>query len=240
MADASCATVVQPDHEVQAAEHVSGNLMQDYNETAVLGLAVKGKAMVNVSEVDHRLKLQLDAAQKVFTTLESFCENLRVCALMTIIKDGVKRSGAEGQAWTIANNLLVATENNNIATGTPMSITIVTRAIELAQRHLEQSQVYEDAVEEINTPAAAAALPVASKKKLKRVRVEEPVSNSDQIKELQEEIAVRQRTLSALMRPECTSQKAGAGRGGRGYGWGKGPAQGGHSGTWGPQTSTGR
>eukprot|EP00961_Rhodomonas_salina_P031647 426418-Rhodomonas_salina.1 len=26
-----------------ATEHVSGNLMQDYNETAALGLAVKGK-----------------------------------------------------------------------------------------------------------------------------------------------------------------------------------------------------
>eukprot|EP00961_Rhodomonas_salina_P020617 277388-Rhodomonas_salina.1 len=96
-----------------AAEHVSGNLMQDYNETAVLGLAVKGKAM-------------LEAAQKVFTQLESFCKNMCVCSLMTIIKDGVKRPGAEGQAWTIANNLLMATENTNIATGTPMSIAMVT------------------------------------------------------------------------------------------------------------------
>eukprot|EP00961_Rhodomonas_salina_P119628 1609787-Rhodomonas_salina.1 len=159
---------------------------------------------------------------------------------MTIIKDGVKQPGAEGQAWTIANNLLVATENTNIATGTPMLITMVTLAIELVQLHLEQSPVHEDTVEEIHTPAAAVALPVASKKKPKRVRVEEPVSTSDQIEELQEEIAVRQRTLSALSRPECTSQEGGAGLGGQGYGWGKGPAQGGRIGTQGPPTSTGR
>eukprot|EP00961_Rhodomonas_salina_P148233 1995635-Rhodomonas_salina.1 len=47
-----------------AAEHVSGNLMQDYNDTAALGLASKGKAMINISEVDCRITEQLDAALK--------------------------------------------------------------------------------------------------------------------------------------------------------------------------------
>eukprot|EP00961_Rhodomonas_salina_P200950 2710886-Rhodomonas_salina.1 len=109
-----------------AVEHVSGNLMQDYNDTAALGLASKGKAMINISEVDSRITEQLDAVQKVFTTLESFCENMCVCCtMMKLIKDGLKRPGTEGQEWTIANNLLVVTENQNISTGTPMSINMV-------------------------------------------------------------------------------------------------------------------
>eukprot|EP00961_Rhodomonas_salina_P226625 3064243-Rhodomonas_salina.1 len=70
-----------------AEEHVSGNLMQDYNDTAALRLASKGKAMINISEVDRRITEQLDAARKVFTTLESFCENMCVCAMMKLIKD---------------------------------------------------------------------------------------------------------------------------------------------------------
>eukprot|EP00961_Rhodomonas_salina_P284092 3839790-Rhodomonas_salina.1 len=71
--------------------------MQDYNDTAALGLASKGKAMINISEVDSRITEQLDAARKVFTMLESFCENMPVCVMMKLIKDGLKRPGTEGQ-----------------------------------------------------------------------------------------------------------------------------------------------
>eukprot|EP00961_Rhodomonas_salina_P027593 372917-Rhodomonas_salina.2 len=154
-----------------AAEHVSGNLMQDYNDTAALRLASKGKAMINIS------------------------------------KDGLKRPGTEGQAWTITNNLLVATENQNISTGTPMSINMVLKAIELAQCHLEQSLMADEG--EIEDISSAAVLAAAKKPKAKRARVEdvdEGELSAAQIEELQNEISELQCTLRAATSTDSTTQ----------------------------------
>eukprot|EP00961_Rhodomonas_salina_P105053 1414732-Rhodomonas_salina.1 len=148
--------------------------------------------MINISEVDSRITEQLDAARKVFMTLESFCENMCMCAMMKLIKDGLKRPGTEGQAraWTIANNLLVATENQNISTGTPMSINMVLKAIELAQCHLEQSPMADEGdIEEISS---VAVLATAKKPKVKRACIEdvdEGELSAAQIKELQNKIS---------------------------------------------------
>eukprot|EP00961_Rhodomonas_salina_P010620 142752-Rhodomonas_salina.1 len=84
--------------------------MDDYWATTSLGMRTAGRKQINIGEVDRRLKLQLDSAKKVFTTLEAWTEQMRVCALTKIIRDGCKREGAEGEAWKLANNMLVATQ----------------------------------------------------------------------------------------------------------------------------------
>lgn len=43
--------------------------------------------MINVNEVNRSLTEQLEATTKVYTTLETFTEHLRVCALVKIVKD---------------------------------------------------------------------------------------------------------------------------------------------------------
>eukprot|EP00961_Rhodomonas_salina_P095713 1287431-Rhodomonas_salina.1 len=128
-----------------------------------MGLSKAGHERLHIEEIDCRLVLQLEAAQRAFTTVKDLCEHLRICALTSIVKDLAHSKIAEANAWRMADNHLLAYKATASASAVPMSICTVTTAISIVQKHIEQMQ------DKIVTPAAALALKAGGPKTVLKV-----------------------------------------------------------------------
>eukprot|EP00961_Rhodomonas_salina_P194798 2630555-Rhodomonas_salina.1 len=109
------------------------------------------------------LVLQLEAAQRAFTTVKDLCEHLLICALTSIVKDLAHSEIAEANAWWMVDNHLLAYKATTSASAVPMSISTVTAAISTAQKHIEQMP------DKIVTPTAALALKAGGPKTVLKV-----------------------------------------------------------------------
>jgi len=112
-------------------ESVDGDFLNIFNETAALG---EGPQPENINEINRKLEMILKPATKAFATVENMCDHLRVCALVSIIKRWARGTTRRAQAWTLADNYIVASMKAN----TPISLGMVTHAISLAQKHIER------------------------------------------------------------------------------------------------------
>eukprot|EP00961_Rhodomonas_salina_P139527 1877775-Rhodomonas_salina.1 len=185
------------------SETIDSNFVAEYNDLTAMGMSKAGKKHIHIKEVDHRLVLQLEAAQKAFTTVKDLCEHLRICALTSIVKDLAKSEIAEANAWRMADNHLVAYKATISASAMQMTICTVTTAISIAQKHIEQMP------EEIVTPAAATALRTGAIKLVlkvgsKRARTEENEEEATaedlaaEIRTEQSALAEKQRALALI------------------------------------------
>eukprot|EP00961_Rhodomonas_salina_P206191 2783253-Rhodomonas_salina.1 len=52
------------------SETVDSNFVAEYNELTAMGLSKAGKDRLHIEEVDCRLVMQLETAQKAFTTVK--------------------------------------------------------------------------------------------------------------------------------------------------------------------------
>jgi hypothetical protein len=202
-------------------ESMDTTFWSEFSKTAASGL---GPRRVDINEVDRRMKLQLEVAQKAFTSVEMMCNHLRICTLMTIIEDMAKAKGPLGDAWKLGYNFLVA----SLKVNTPISTTVMEHAIGLAQKHLERIPGEELQVATLKTAAE---------------NIDDETENEDAddpayMEALQATIAKKQRTLS-ILQSKTQPQAATVPRGGRGGSGGFRGRGGGGRGS-GTGTATGR
>eukprot|EP00961_Rhodomonas_salina_P072755 977292-Rhodomonas_salina.2 len=69
------------------SEKVDSNFVAEYNDLTAMGLLKAGHEHLHIEEINCRLVLQLEAAQRAFTTVKDLCEHLRICTLTSIVKD---------------------------------------------------------------------------------------------------------------------------------------------------------
>eukprot|EP00961_Rhodomonas_salina_P111097 1495003-Rhodomonas_salina.1 len=81
-----------------------------------------GKDHLHIKEVDRRLVMQLETAQKAFTTVKDLCEHLHICTLTSIVKDLAHSDIAEANAWRMADNHLLALKVTSSTSVFPMTI----------------------------------------------------------------------------------------------------------------------
>eukprot|EP00961_Rhodomonas_salina_P123791 1668309-Rhodomonas_salina.1 len=105
-----------------ASETIDSNFVAEYNDLTAMGMLKAEKKHIHIEEVDRRLVLQLEAAQKAFTTVKDLCEHLCICALTSIVKDLANSEIAEANAWRMADNHLVTYKATISASATQMTI----------------------------------------------------------------------------------------------------------------------
>eukprot|EP00961_Rhodomonas_salina_P004791 65106-Rhodomonas_salina.1 len=212
---------------------VDSSFLDEFIETRNLGNLSAGKSKIHIEEVNRRLTVQLEAAEKAFETVKDLCEHLHINSLAHIIADSAGAKGNEGQAWKLANDrLLVSVKQLPVINGDvkPLTMTDIRTAIRIAQLHIESAVE----TQEVFTLAAAAALKVAAKE----TADSDDTSNMDQDEEkLKHFIASKQKALSVLQCSNEQQQDRGCGsafRGGQGGflgggSCGRGGGRGGHT-----------
>eukprot|EP00961_Rhodomonas_salina_P039296 528325-Rhodomonas_salina.1 len=60
---------------------VDSNFVAEYNDLTAMRLSKAGHERLHIEEIDRRLVLQFEAAQRAFTTVKDLCEHLLICAL---------------------------------------------------------------------------------------------------------------------------------------------------------------
>eukprot|EP00961_Rhodomonas_salina_P286101 3865701-Rhodomonas_salina.2 len=167
--------------------------------------------------------MQLETAQKAFTTVKDLCEHLSICSLTSIVKDIAHSDITEANAWRMADNHLLAFKATSSTTAFPMTIRTVTTAITIAQKHIEQMP------EEVITPAAALAIKTGATKGEADDDATTAEALAAEISAEQSALAEKQRALVLITtgtaaqgytqrggRGGCGSRGRGCGRGGRG------------------------
>lgn len=121
------------------SENVDSQFISDFNEIA--------DSEESITEVNSRLQLLMEPAAKVFTSVQDFCDHLRVCALVKRIKTAAKGTSKHAIAWKLADDAIVAASRTN----TVLTMTNVNNAISLAQRHLNRDDDDDDDVQTLTT-----------------------------------------------------------------------------------------
>ena len=74
---------------------MDSHLLVDFNDIADSGLGLNPES---ITDVNSRLQLLLEPATKVFTSVQDFCDHLRTCALVKIIKQLARWTGKKAVA----------------------------------------------------------------------------------------------------------------------------------------------
>eukprot|EP00961_Rhodomonas_salina_P037919 509350-Rhodomonas_salina.2 len=148
------------------SETVDSNFVAEYNNNlTAMGLLKAGKDHLHIEEVNCRMVLQLETAQKAFTMVKDLCEHLCICSLTLIVKDLAHRDITEVNAWRMADNHLLAykaTTSTSVLPMTNCTFNTVT-AITIAQKHIEQMP------NEVITPSAAMVIKMGATKSVLKV-----------------------------------------------------------------------
>ena len=108
-----------------------------------LSLQKKKKDRKPIREIDQEMKILFDESAKGFSTVKSVFEFMRCCKLAELVKTYGKEPTKAAAAWTLVNNSILLNRRANIT----LSMTVLNKAIKLAQTHLEQMD--EDADEPV-------------------------------------------------------------------------------------------
>eukprot|EP00286_Rhodomonas_abbreviata_P007742 CAMPEP_0181328118 /NCGR_PEP_ID=MMETSP1101-20121128/22511_1 /TAXON_ID=46948 /ORGANISM="Rhodomonas abbreviata, Strain Caron Lab Isolate" /LENGTH=442 /DNA_ID=CAMNT_0023436917 /DNA_START=164 /DNA_END=1488 /DNA_ORIENTATION=- len=118
-------------------ENIDSAFVEDFNEIAASGIGPKPE---NINEINSKLELHMEAAEKAFSTVKEICDHMRHCALVKIIKKWARGDTRQAAAWKLADDAIVAATRTN----TMLNTTAVNNAIALAQRHLDRDDDDED------------------------------------------------------------------------------------------------